>query len=359
MRLNKLSVINFKNLANEEFTFNEKVNCIVGKNGKGKTNVLDSIYVLAFGKSYFNPVTSQNIKHQEEFFVVDGDFEEDSKRTSIIVSVKKGQKKVIKKNAKVYDKISDHIGSIPLVIISPSDRDLIIEGSATRRKFVDSVISQNNKNYLNWLISYNKILSQRNALLKYFAANASFNKNSVEVYNDQLIQFGEKIHQTRIEFINQYKPILQKRYQEISNNDESIDFKYKSQLESSSFQDLLTENLNSDLRKQYTTQGIHKDDFIFKLNNYPIKKFGSQGQQKSFLVALKFAQYDFLKALKGNSPILLLDDVFDKLDEERVQKIIKMVTTDELGQLFISDTHKDRTEKVVQKNTDNYKIIEL
>ena len=360
MVLKDLSIINFKNITQKEFHFNAKINCFVGRNGVGKTNILDSIYLLAFGKSYFNPITKQNIQHGSDFFVVDGNFQKnENQQQQIVVSVKKGQKKIIKKNAKVYEKIADHIGEIPLVIISPADRDLIVEGSEIRRKFVDSVIAQGNRTYLNALINYQKILSQRNALLKYFAANYQFNQAQLDVYNLQLQEFGTYIYQEREAFVKEFQPILQQRYENISNAREYVNFVYKSQLQQDDFSTGFEKHLEKDKRLQYSSFGVHKDDFQFEIQNYPIKKFGSQGQQKSYLIALKFAQYDYMKAQKGTKPLLLLDDIFDKLDEERVQKIIEMVMKDDLGQLFISDTHAQRTEKVVQENTNDYQLFEL
>lgn len=359
MNLSELSIINFKNISQKQFVFNAKINCFVGRNGVGKTNILDSIYLLAFGKSYFNPITKQNIRHGEDYFVVDGNFQKGETNKHILVSVKKGHKKIIKKNAKEYERIADHIGEIPLVIISPADRDLIIEGSETRRKFVDSVISQSDQSYLYALINYQKILAQRNALLKYFVANHTFDKATLEVYNLQLQTYGEELYAKRCAFVEVFQPILQQRYQDISNAKEQVSFVYKSQLQDEEFSAGLASSLEKDRRLQYTGFGIHKDDFHFDMEAFPIKKYGSQGQQKSYLIALKFAQYDFIKAKKGTKPILLLDDIFDKLDEERVQKIIEMVMKNDLGQLFISDTHPQRTEKVVQENTEDYQLFLL
>lgn len=360
MILKKLSLINYKNFDQLTIDFDSKINCFVGKNGIGKTNVLDAIYHLAFGKSYFNPITSQNVKHGEDFFMLEGAFENGDKSEKIITSFKKGQRKLIKRNGKDYEKLSDHIGTIPLVIISPTDRDLILEGSDTRRKFMDGVISQGDKLYLEALLRYNKVLSQRNALLKYFAANRTYDEASLEVYDDQIIEFGNVIFKKRQEFIEEFKPILQKRYQEISNSRESISMIYKTQFnEDETFENILKSGLKTDLQRQFSNYGTHKDDLIFKIKSHSVKKFGSQGQQKSYLIALKFAQYDFLKSHYGVKPILLLDDIFDKLDEDRVSQIIKMVTGAELGQMCISDTHPERTENVVKKNASAYKMINL
>ncbi|MEH6538072.1 MAG: DNA replication/repair protein RecF [Psychroserpens sp.] len=359
MILNTLSLVNYKNFESQDFEFDAKINCFVGSNGVGKTNALDAIYHLSFGKSYFNPVATQNIKHDEDFFVVDGIFNKNEKAEKIVVSLKRGQKKMIKRNGKAYEKFSDHIGLIPLVIISPADRDLIIEGSDTRRKFIDSVISQSDKGYLNHLIKYNKILSQRNALLKYFALNNTFNAQTLEVYNEQLDTYAKEIFKTRQAFLETFIPIFKSRYEAISNQQEEVDLTYKSDLFDGDLLSLLAKNVNKDKALHYTSVGIHKDDLNFQIETYPIKKFGSQGQQKSFLIALKLAQFDFMKQQSGVTPLLLLDDIFDKLDENRVAQIISLVDNEDFGQLFISDTHADRTENVVKQIHQSYKIFKL
>lgn len=359
MILNSLSLVNYKNFDSRNFSFDSKINCFVGPNGIGKTNVLDAIYHLSFGKSYFNPIATQNIKHNEEFFVVDGEYKKGSKTENIIVSLKRGQKKIIKRNSKTYEKFSDHIGFLPLVIISPADRDLIVEGSDIRRKFIDSVISQSDKSYLNDLIKYNKVLVQRNALLKYFAVNNTFNADTLDIYNNQLNEFGIQIFKKRQEFLKEFIPIFIERYNSISNKNESVNLEYKSDLFDNELNTLLTLNLNKDKALQYTSVGIHKDDLVFKIEDYPVKKFGSQGQQKSFLVALKLAQFDFIKAHSGVNPILLLDDIFDKLDENRVAQLIKLVDDENFGQLFITDTHAERTENVVKQIHQSYKIFKV
>lgn len=359
MILNTLSLVNYKNFESQDFEFDTKINCFVGSNGVGKTNALDAIYHLSFGKSYFNPVATQNIKHNEDFFVVDGIFNKNDKTEKIVVSLKRGQKKMIKRNGKAYERFSDHIGFIPLVIISPADRDLIIEGSDTRRKFIDSVISQSDKTYLNHLINYNKVLSQRNALLKYFALNNTFNAQTLEVYNEQLHTYGSEIFKTREAFLKIFIPIFKSRYEAISNNNEDVNLSYKSDLFDGDLQTLLAKHVNKDKALQYTSVGIHKDDLNFEIESYPIKKFGSQGQQKSFLIALKLAQFDFIKEQSGVTPLLLLDDIFDKLDENRVAQIISLVDNEDFGQLFISDTHAERTEKVVKQIHQSYKIFKL
>lgn len=359
MFLRHLSLVNYKNFDSKTLDFDPVINCLVGDNGVGKTNVLDAIYHLCFGKSYFNPVSTQNIKHNTDFFVVEGEFEKNSRTEKILCSFKKGTKKVIKRNGKPYEKFSEHIGFLPLVIISPSDRDLILEGSDTRRKFMDGVISQSDKVYLQNLIKYNKVVSQRNSLLKYFAANRTFDQDTLSIYNEQLYSLGTEIHQKRVEFINSFLPIFKEQYQNISEKDEQINLAYESQLSNTSLLSLLESNIEKDRALQYTSVGVHKDDLNFTIAGHPIKKFGSQGQQKSFLIALKLAQFHFIKQLADTTPILLLDDIFDKLDENRVSHIVGLVKNDNFGQIFISDTHADRTESVVKNIHQSYKIFNL
>ena len=359
MYLQKISLVNFKNIESQSFDFQQKINCFVGDNGVGKTNVLDAIYYLSFAKSYFNSIAVQNIKHGESFFMVEGDYILNDRNEKIVCSLKKGQKKVLKRNGKSYDKFSEHIGQIPLVIISPADRDLVTEGSDTRRKFIDGVISQQNKKYLQDLISYNKVLSQRNALLKYFAANRTFDALNLSVYDDQLANYGTKIYDVRKAFLEEFIPIFNEKYQIISGDKERVNLKYKSQLHDFSMSEVLQKSLEKDKIIQYTTAGIHKDDLSFDIQDYPIKKFGSQGQQKSYLIALKLAQFQFIKQQSKVIPILLLDDIFDKLDEKRVLQIIELVNKDEFGQIFITDTHSERTENIVKQSNKPYQIFKL
>ncbi|MCM4168992.1 DNA replication and repair protein RecF [Arenibacter antarcticus] len=359
MFLKKLSLINYKNFASQDFDFDTKINCFVGDNGVGKTNVLDAIYHLSFGKSYFNPIATQNIKHEADFFVIEGEFQKEQREEKILCSLKRGMKKVIKRNAKVYDKFSDHIGFIPLVIISPADRDLIIEGSETRRKFMDGVISQSDKNYLQNLIKYNKVLAQRNSLLKYFSVNHTFDKTTLGIYNEQLQQYGQEIFNKRLLFLESFIPIFKEQYLVISGGKEPVDLTYQSRLLEDNLVTLLEESLEKDRALQYTSTGTHKDDLMFVIDGHPIKKFGSQGQQKSFLIALKLAQFYFIKKQAGTTPLLLLDDIFDKLDENRVAHIIRLVDEDNFGQIFLSDTHADRTENAVKNTHQSYKIFKL
>ncbi|GGD15843.1 DNA replication/repair protein RecF [Flavobacterium orientale] len=359
MFLKRITLVNYKNFSEAQYEFENTINCFVGKNGIGKTNILDAIYHLAYGKSYFNPQAVQNIKHDEEFFVIEGDFTKNDRSELIACSLKKGQKKILKRNGKVYEKFSDHVGFIPLVIISPADRDLITEGSETRRKFMDSVISQSDASYLADLIKYQKILSQRNALLKYFASNRTFEKDTLAVYDEQLEPLAHSIFEKRKQFITDFSPIFQLHHQTITDGAEKVQLIYESQLYDTSLSKLFEDTIQKDKLLQFTSSGIHKDDLSFEIEGHSIKKFGSQGQQKSYLIALKLAQFDFLKKQSGEKPILIFDDIFDKLDELRVSKIVEMVNNDSFGQLFISDTHPDRTESIVKMTHQEYKIFRL
>jgi len=356
MHLKSLSLINFKNYAECKLDLNSKANCIVGNNGQGKTNILDAIYYLSFCKSYFNPIDSQNIFHNSPFFVIQGLFEKNEQDDEIYCGLKRNQKKQFKRNKKEYERLSDHIGHFPVVMISPSDSELITEGSESRRKFIDSIISQYDRDYLEILIQYNRVVSQRNSLLKEFSRNNSFNDDTISIWDEQLIPLGEKIYKKRKEFITRFIPIFQKYYDFISGGKENIDLNYISHLNEKGFREKLIENQKRDLILEYTTAGTHKDDLEFVIENYPIKKYASQGQQKSYLIALKLAQYDFIKELKNEKPILLLDDIYDKLDEARVTQLMRLVTDKNFGQLFVTDTHPERLAKIFKTNDTNYNL---
>ncbi len=359
MFLKELSLTNYKNFESLKFSFETKIICFVGLNGVGKTNILDSIYHLSYTKSYFNPIPSQNIKQGESFFFISGKYIINGNEENILISLKKGDKKRIKRNNKIYKKFSDHIGKIPLVIISPDDRNLIIEGSEIRRKFIDGIISQNDKEYLNNLIGYNKTLKQRNALLKMFYDNSENIRKTIDIYDKQLSSDAQKIFEKRTKFLSEFIPIFKSRYKELSNDKEKVEIKYKSDVSSDqNLYKLLKNNLEKDLRFQYTTKGIHKDDLNLNLDDFPIKKYGSQGQQKTFLIALKLAQFDYLSMLDSN-PILLLDDIFDKLDDTRVKQIINLVNEEKFNQIFISDTNKNRSENIIKNVNKSYKIFEI
>ena len=359
MFLKKITILNYKNISDKTFHFSATINCFTGNNGIGKTNLLDAIYHLAMGKSYFSSNALQNIRHNEEFYLIEGLFESEQRQEQIVCSLKKGQKKVLKHNGKAYERIADHLGKYPMVLISPADRDLITEGSETRRKFLDSVIAQTDREYVELLLRYNRLLLQRNTLLKQMAETGITTTETLSIYDQQLAPIGQLIYQKRSDFMQLYQPQFSKQYSYIAGKAEAVSLHYHSALHHNSLAALLRENYSKDLSAQYTTAGIHKDDLLFEIEGYPIKKYGSQGQQKSFLIALKLSQYELLKQQLQKKPIVLLDDIFDKLDDSRVTQLVQLVTQGHFGQLFITDTHKDRTEAVVQQIGLPYEMIEV
>lgn len=360
MILHQLELLNFKNITSASVEFSSKINCLVGNNGAGKTNVLDSVFYLSFCKSFFNPIDTQHIKHGEKFFMIQGKFlMPGNNQGAISCSVSLDSRKIFKFNKKEYDRLSDHIGLIPSVIISPSDTDLILGGSELRRKYVDSVISQYDKEYLDDLINYNKALQQRNALLKIFAEKKKFDDTSLELWNAQLIPLADRIYKKRQAFIGVFIPLFASYYQFISQGNEQVYLHYESQLTERPLNELFDMSVTRDRALQYTTQGIHKDDFQFLLETYPLKKLGSQGQQKSFIIAMKLAQFDLIKQKKGYKPILLFDDILDKLDYARVEQLMKLVAGDGFGQVFITDTHSLRIADIFREIESETKIFNV
>lgn len=358
MHLSSLSLVNFKNYQQADFDLHEGVNCFVGKNGSGKTNILDAVHYLSMCKSYLNPVDKQNIRFGEHFFVIQGKWIENDQEQNVYCAAKVGSKKVIKKNKVEYERLADHIGLFPTVIISPYDRDLIAEGSEIRRKWMDGIISQFDKNYLEQLIRYSKIIDQRNALLKHFYDNGLFERESLALWDEQLIPVANEIHSKRKEFIEDFIPVFKHYYNYIGEESESVEIEYKSQLNELDFEKILELNQRKDAYSTYTTGGTHRDDLIFTLKQNPIKKFGSQGQQKSFIIALKLAQFEWLKTHLHKKPVLMLDDIFDKLDTFRVQKLTALVSQNVFGQVLITDTDKNRIEQLFELNKIPVKIIE-
>jgi len=360
MYLQHLILNNFKNYPEAKLDFSEKINCFVGNNAAGKTNILDAIYYLSFCKSYFNSVDTQNILHDADFFAVHGTYrnqEASNNRVSCIQ--KRGHKKSFKLNKKEYDRLSDHIGQYPLVMISPYDRDLINDGSEARRKYIDGVISQFDKIYLSDLIDYNKALLQRNTLLKYFAEQRAFDEASIEIWNDKLAILGTDIFEKRKKFLIAFNPLFEEYYQFLSGGKEHVEIIYESQLNINPLQELFTASIDKDRAIRYTSSGIHKDDLLFMIDGYPVKKFGSQGQQKSFVVAIKLAQFEYTRRVKKYKPILLLDDIFDKLDDNRVEQIINLVNEDNFGQVFITDTQHQRIERIFKEGDIDHKIFSV
>ena len=311
MHLSDLSLVNFKNIIQVELNLSNRVNCFLGDNGQGKTNLLDAIYHLSYTKSFFNSIDSQNVKFNESFYVIQGTVSNNEENIKLYCGLKKGKKKIFKKNKKTYKKLAEHIGLFPVVMITPYDINLILDGSDTRRRFFDSLIAQFDKNYLLCLLNYNKLLKQRNAFLK--TKNKAI--DLLEVYDFQMIDLANSIHHARKEFINEIIPIFNQFYQDISSNKELVSLQYISSLISDSMKNIFIKNREKDQLIGYTSSGIHRDDFHFFINNNPIKKFGSQGQQKTFLIALKLAKFEYIKLKKNIIPVLLLDDIFDKLDD--------------------------------------------
>ncbi len=360
MYLKKLVLSNFKNCTEAMMEFSPKLNCFVGNNGVGKTNILDAIYYLSFCKSYFNSIDSQNIKHEEAFFAIHGTYQKNGGNEDLLSCIqKRGAKKQFKLNKKEYDRLADHIGLFLLVMISPYDRDLINEGSDVRRKYIDGVISQFDHMYLDDLLNYNKALLQRNALLKRFAETRSYDPVTLDIWDEQLAGLGKRIFEKRTSFLKDFAPIFQNYFEFISGGKESVKIEYESQLQEAELSDLLKSAIDKDRAVRYTSVGIHKDDLLFKIGDYPIKKFGSQGQQKSFVIAVKLAQFDYTKTIKGFKPVLLFDDIFDKLDDIRVEQIISLVNGEDIGQVFITDTQKQRIEKIFRTVQIDHKIFEV
>ncbi|MFM2017285.1 MAG: hypothetical protein RL007_941 [Bacteroidota bacterium] len=359
MLLRKLSLINFRNYEELEIECSERINCFTGSNGSGKTNLLEAIHYLALCKSFLNPADTQNIRFEAPFFVVQGEFTRtDGETDNIYCGVKRGQKKVFKRNGKDYERLSDHIGLIPLVVVNPADGVLISGGSEERRRFMDSVIAQYNRNYLDHLIAYNRILSQRNALLKQLAKGQG-DVSTMEILNLQLTQYGEPIHKMRLEFVERIQPIFQNYYNLLSDGRESISLSYQSALNSESFESILSQSFNKDLALEYTTAGIHRDDLNFEISGHPLRKSGSQGQQKTYLIALKLAEYRVLDEETKRKPMLLLDDIHDKLDADRVYRLMELVCSDQFGQLFITDTGSGRMNVLFKGRGLPYRMYEV
>lgn len=360
MWLKRLSILNFKNYTETSLDFLPQVNAFAGENGAGKTNLLDAIHYLALCKSYFNPIDSQHIKKGEDWFMVQGEFDKDDISDNVSCSLKRNQKKQFKRNKKEYPRLADHIGQFPLVMISPNDTAIITEGSEERRKFVDNVISQTDNHYLDILIQYNKILLQRNTLLKQVRERGILDLALLEVLNMQLCEVGEQIFARRKRFMEEFLPEFVRYYSFLTDDVEEVTLSYESPLLYHDFKALLESNLDKDRALERTSQGIHRDDLIFCIHEgMQLKRFGSQGQQKSFLIALKLAQYSFLRSKKAYKPLLLLDDIFDKLDDRRTTKLMQLVSDAEFGQIFITDTDAERIKRIFDDIKQPIRIFEV
>ena len=359
MIIRKLSVINFKNHSAQNFDFSSQINCFVGNNGVGKTNILDALHYLSVAKSFLGNTDLNNIKLNQDFFALEAEIFDGEKDNILQIQQPKETKKILKKNDKIYNRIADHIGFLPSVIISPYDSNLISDAGESRRKFLDSMISQTDADYLFNLIQYQKTVQQRNSLLKSFAKNRFFDAESLEIYDEPLTKFGTRIFEKRKQFTDLMIPIIQNYYRVISHDDEEVSVQYKSDLFQADFPGILKENLERDRVLTYTSKGVHKDDLLFEMNGSPMRKTASQGQQKSFLIALKLSQMNRIKALTGKTPILLLDDIFDKLDDSRVSQLIELVNKEHFGEIFITDTSKERTENIVKRINEESRIFEI
>ena len=340
MYLDELHILNYKNIREAQLHFADKLNCFVGLNGQGKTNILDAIYLLSFTKSAYNAIDSLNITHGEEMAMVQGIYQEAGEPITITCGMKRGQKKQFRNGKKDYKRMVDHIGLLPLVMVSPQDGRLIEDGSDERRRFLDVVISQHNKEYLNRLNTYNALLKQRNALLKEESEKEAVCQcrdisSLLEVYELQMVPQAEYIYRERSRFVEQFIPLFQEIYSELSGDAEQVSLRYISQLQDRDLAEAYVRTRQRDRILGRTSQGIHKDEIEMLLGDYPLKRVGSQGQQKTYLLAMKLAQ-----ALYLGKPILLLDDIFDKLDSERVARIVRLVNSDRFGQIFITDTDR-------------------
>lgn len=329
-----------------------KFNCFVGNNGSGKTTVLDALHYLSVCKSFLNPIDSQNIRNEDGFFLINGTFDADGEEVDISCAVKREGKKQFKKNKKEYKRLIDHVGRFPSVVIAPTDADIINGGSELRRKFLDSMIGQLDRPYLESLVRYNKALQQRNALLKQFAEQRSFDHATLAVWDMQLVKYGEEVHRSRKRFLETFVEEFGRYYQQLSGGAEKLGIDYRSQLNEAGLEQLLDQSRNKDRAATYTTQGIHKDDLLLTINDMPLKRFGSQGQQKTALVGLKLAQFKVMHERSGVTPLLLLDDIFDKLDDERVGELLQLVGGGGFGQIFITDTHPERVAGLLKAQSD-------
>ena len=364
MILEKLSLINYKNIREATLELSPKINCMIGRNGVGKTNILDAVYFLSFCHSASNPVDSALIRHDEDFLFVEGEYSASDispstfnppPSTMISCGMKRGSKKHFRRNKKEYRRLSEHIGLIPLVMVSPADTLLIDGGSEERRRLMDMVISQYDHTYMEAVSRYNKALQQRNAMLK---LEEEPDPEIIGLWEEQMAIEGERIYQRRQSFVSELTPIFQHYYERISDNREQVAIDYVSHCQRGPLLEVIRRDRQKDRIMGYSLHGTHRDDLVFSLGGHPIRREGSQGQHKTFVIALKLAQFDFLKRTNGgNTPILLLDDIFDKLDSSRVEEIVKLVAGEEFGQIFITDTNREHLDQILAASSHDYKIF--
>lgn len=357
MILKRLTILNYRNIADADLCFSPKINCFVGHNGEGKTNVLDAIYFLSFTKSTANSQDTMNIRHGEEMMMVQGTYDLNGVEEEITIGIKAHQKKVVQRNKKGYKRLAEHIGLLPLIIVSPNDYTIISGGSDERRRLMDIVISQYAPEYMADLTNYNKALQQRNAMLK---ADEEPSPDIISVFEEMMAEYGERIYDKRKEFIEEFVPVFQHFHNVISGGDEEVQLNYTSHCQRGSLLDVIQRDRAKDRIVGYSLHGVHKDDLEMSLGGYPIKREGSQGQSKTFMIALKLAQFDFLKRTGSRTtPLLLLDDIFDKLDAKRVEQIVNIVSGNAFGQIFITDTNREHLDKILQRNLGEFKIFNV
>ena len=353
MRLKKLSLLHFKNIARQELEFCRGVNCLVGDNGAGKTNVMDAIYYLSMCKSSLPMTDTQSIRHGEEGFLVEGQYVSDEEKNErIVCSFTRKGGKVLKRNGKEYERLADHVGLVPAVIVSPADNALISDAAEERRRYLNACISQLDRPYLANVMRYNAVLAERNRLLK-----MQPDETMLAIYDDQLTDYGTKIHAARQAFAERLQPVVAEYYRILSGDREEVELHYKSELGERPFDEILRAARQKDLVNEYTTSGIHRDDLTLRIGGYPLRKYGSQGQQKSFLIALKLAQYAVVAEACGEKPILLLDDLFDKLDAGRVEQLIRLVSDEAFGQIFITDCNPTRLKSSLDEAGGEYALF--
>ena len=361
MILRKLSILNYKNIREATLELSPNMNCFIGRNGMGKTNVLDAVYYLSFCRSASNPIDSQVIRHEEPFCIIEGEYADEKMPEDVLlisVGMKRGQKKHFKRNKKEYKRLSEHIGLIPLVVVSPSDT-LLIEGSSEeRRRLMDMVIAQYDCTYIDALSRYNNALQQRNTLLK--VEDQEPDPLLLQLWEEQMAEAGEQLFQKRAAFVDELIPVFQTYYNHISNGQETVGLRYVSHCQRGPLLEVIQRDRHKDLAVGYSLHGIHRDDLEFTLDGHPMRREGSQGQNKTYVIALKLAQFDFLKRTASQTvPLLLLDDIFDKLDAQRVEQIVRLVSGDNFGQIFITDTNRDHLDQILRTSSLDYKIFHV
>ena len=353
MFLKKISLLNFKNISGEELAFCPGINCLVGDNGAGKTNVLDAVHYLSMCKSSLGTTDSQSIRHGTDFFLLEGLYASDSGRNETIAcSFSRKGGKILKRNGKEYERLSEHVGLIPAVIVSPADSVLISDAADERRRYLNAFISQLDRAYLQALVRYNAVLAERNRLLKMHP-----DETMLAIYDMQLVEHGKTIHSRRREFVERLQPVVAEYYRILSDDREQVALHYKSELNDRPFDEILRDARQKDLVNEFTTAGIHRDDLTLRIGDYALRKYGSQGQQKTFLIALKLAQYTVVTKEKGEKPLLLLDDLFDKLDGGRVEQLLRLVSDRAFGQIFITDCNPMRLRTILDRAGSEYRLF--